>query len=229
MYTLDNFYTSKEWARFRRVVIHDRLNDEGQTICEYCHRPIVRAYDIILHHKQELTEENVNDAMIAFNPDNIMLVHHRCHNYIHDKLGHREYGIYLIYGPPLSGKSSYVEEVSEPGDLIIDMDSIWQCVSGCERYSKPPRLNAVAFGVRDYLLDCVKYRRGKWKSAYLIGGFPLISERERICKELGAREIFIECSKGDCINRLYNCGDGREMSEWIKYIDDWFLKYIPPL
>lgn len=229
IYTLDNFYTSKEWAKFRRVVIGERLTAEGETVCEYCHRPIVRAYDIILHHKQELTEENVNDVMISLNPDNIMLVHHRCHNVIHNKLGHRERGIYLVYGAPLSGKRTYVEEVREPGDLIIDMDSIWQCVSGCDRYTKPQRLNAVVFGVRDYLLDAVRYRRGRWASAYIIGGYPLISDRERLCKELGAREIFIECDRKECINRLLQSKDGRDFTTWLGYIDDWFLKYIPPL
>ena len=229
MYTLDNFYTSKEWAKFRRVVINERFNDRGQTICEYCGKPIVRQYDIILHHKVELTDDNVNDIMISLNPDNIQLVHHVCHNYIHNKLGHRERGIYLVYGAPLSGKSSYVNEVRQPGDLILDLDSVWQCVSGCNRYVKPPRLNSVVFGVRDYLLQCVKYRRGKWQCAYIIGGYPLISERERLTKELGAQEVFIECEREECINRLLQCNDGRDVEEWIKYIDSWFDKYIPPL
>ena len=173
--------------------------------------------------------DNVNDYNISLNPDNIKIVHHKCHNIIHNKLGHRERSIYLIYGAPLSGKSTYVKEVSEPGDLIIDIDNIWQCVSGCDRYVKPARLNAVVFGVRDYLLDSVRYRRGKWQSAYIIGGYPLISERERLCKELGAQEIYIECEQEECINRLLQCNDGRDIEAWVRYIDDWFLKYIPPL
>ena len=225
MFSLDNFYTSKEWLIFRQVVIHDRLTPEGVTVCEHCGKPIVRSYDIILHHIEELTEDNVNDYNISLNPDNIKIVHHKCHNIIHNKLGHRERSIYLIYGAPLSGKSSYVKEVSEPGDLIIDIDNIWQCVSGCDRYVKPARLNAVVFGVRDYLLDCVKYRRGKWQSAYIIGGYPLISERERLCKELGAQEVCIECEQEECINRLLQCNDGRDIEAWIKYIDDWFEIY----
>ena len=229
MFTLDNFYTSKEWVKFRRVVISDRLTAEGLTLCEYCKKPIVKTYDIILHHKTELTEDNINDYMISLNPDNIMLLHHRCHNYIHNKLGYKERCIYLVYGAPLSGKSSYVNDIKEPGDLIIDMDSIWQCISGCDRYTKPKRLNAVVFGVRDYLLECVKYRRGKWNNAYIIGGYPLISERERLCKELGARELFIECEREECVNRLLSCDNGRDIEQWIGFIDDWFLKYNPPL
>lgn len=229
MVTLDNFYTCKEWLLFRPVVIGDRLTPEGHTICELCGKPIVKSYDIILHHKEALTEDNVNNAMIALNPDNIMLLHHKCHNIIHNKLGYKERGIYLVYGAPLSGKSSYIDSVREPGDLIIDMDNIWQCVSGCDRYVKPPRLNAVVFGIRDYLLDAIKYRRGKWNNAYIIGGYPLQSERERLCKELGAREVFIECEQNECIKRLYGCNDGRDVEAWERFINDWFDKYTPPL
>lgn len=226
---LQDFYSCKQWLSFRRVVIAERLNDCGETICEYCGEPITRAYDIILHHVTELTEENVNDYNVSLNPTNIKIVHHKCHNIIHNKLGYKERNIYLVYGAPLSGKTAYVESVREYGDLIVDMDSIWQCVSGCDRYIKPPRLNAVVFGVRDNMLDAVRYRRGKWQNAYIIGGYPLISERERLCRELGAKEIFIECDRGECLKRLYSAGDGRDIEQWEMFINDWFSKYIPPL
>lgn len=229
--TLDNFYTSKTWAKFRRVVILERLTPEGETICELCGKPIVKSYDIILHHVEELTEDNVNNSMVSVNPDNIMLLHHKCHNIIHNKLGHRERTVYLVYGAPLSGKTSYVGKVRQPGDLIVDIDNIWECVSGCERFIKPNRLNAVVFGMRDYLLDCVRYRRGRWECAYIIGGYPLQSERERLCKELGAREIFINTPKDECMSRLFKLSDedARACENWRNYINDWFEKYIPPL
>lgn len=226
---LSNFYQSDEWIALRLGVINERLNDEGFVICEYCGKPIVRAYDIIAHHKEELTEENVNDANISLNPENIMLVHHRCHNYIHNKLGYSSKKIYLVYGAPLSGKTSYVKSVREPGDLIIDMDNIWQCVSDCDRYIKPARLNAVVFKVRDTMLDAVRYRLGKWNNAYIIGGYPLISERERLIREFGAEAIYIECSMDECMRRLNECSDNRDKTEWAKYISNWFHRYTPPI
>ena len=81
MYSLYTFYRSKEWRRLLDILKNERLNDQGEIICSYCGKPIVRAYDIIGHHKHELTEENVNDFNISLNPDNVELVHHRCHNY----------------------------------------------------------------------------------------------------------------------------------------------------
>lgn len=224
-YTLDNFYTSKEWSKFRKIVINDRLNSEGLTICEHCNKAIVKAYDIILHHVNELTHENVNDKTISLNPANILLVHHKCHNIIHNKLGYKDRCVYVVYGAPLAGKTTYVKDVMCDGDLVIDIDNIWQSVSCCKRYVKPPKLKSVVFGVRNYLLDCIKYNRGKWNNAYIIGGYPLIGDRERLCKEFGAREVFIDCSKEECIKRLHNCDDGRCIEEWEKYIRDWFEKF----
>lgn len=227
MYTLYDFYRSKQWLLLLMTLKHERVDSTGQLICEYCNKPIVRKYDCIGHHKTELTDENFTDANITLNPDNVMLVHHKCHNIIHNKLQHSRRSIYIVYGSPCSGKSSYVRDVLAAGDLVIDMDSIWSCISGCERYSKPQRLNAVAFGIRDYLLDCVKYRRGKWLNAYIIGGYPLISERERLAKELSAELIFIDTSKEECLKRLY-ADDSRDNKTWQQYINDWWDRYTPP-
>lgn len=224
MYDLFSFYRSKEWQRLLQQIKQERINQEGHIICDYCQKPIVRAYDCIGHHKTELTEENVNDFTISLNPDNIALVHHRCHNYIHNKLGHNQREVYLVYGAPLAGKTSWVKESMQEGDLVVDIDSIWECISGLERYQKPKRLNAVAFKVRDTLLEAVRYRYGKWSNAYIIGGYPNESERHRLAKELGAREILIDATKEECIARLEQTQDNRG-EEWKGYIERWFKEY----
>lgn len=228
MFTLSTFYRSREWENLLKQLRIDRLNDDGEIICEYCGKPITKAYDMIGHHKVELTEANVNDFTISLNPENIAFVHHRCHNFIHNKLGYAVREVYLVYGAPLSGKTTWVQENMNEGDLVIDLDSIWQCVSGCPRYVKPNRLRSIVFRVRDSLLDAVKYRAGKWNNCYIIGGYALSSERERLCKELGAREVFIEATREDCIARLES-RENVDKAEWIRFIDDWFSKYIPPL
>ena len=221
---LYNFYRSKEWVNLLKLLRNERTDANGYIICEHCGKPIVRAYDCIGHHKIELTEENYTDYSISLNPDLIALVHHKCHNIIHNKLSYSQRQVYLVYGSPLSGKSSYVAEAMVEGDLVIDMDNIWQCVSGCDRYVKPKRLNSVVFSVRDNLLESVKYRRGKWLNAYVIGGYPYKAERDRLVDTLGAREVFIDTDKETCVNRLSECSD-RDISEWSKYIDDWWLQF----
>lgn len=224
MFSRFTFYRSKEWHQLLQQIKEDRTNSDGHILCEYCNKPILKQYDMIGHHKQELTEENVNDFNISLNPDNIALVHHRCHNYIHDKLSYSQREVFLVYGPPLAGKTSWVDAARQQGDLILDIDNIWQSISGCPRYIKPNCLKAVVFKLRDTELDCIKYRLGRWRNAYIVGGYPNEAERQRLCRELNAREIFINASQEECLKRLEASEDGRG-EEWAKYISAWFEEY----
>ena len=225
-YTLDNFYQSKTWIRLYTALRLERTNEDGNLICWHCGRPIINKYDAIAHHTVFLTDDNVNDFSISLNPELIRFVHHRCHNKIHNKLGYTKQEIYLVFGSPLGGKSLFVQNNSMIGDLVLDMDLIWQSITGGHMYTKPPCLNAVAFGIRDFLLDSIKVHRGKWQSAYIVGGFPLVSERERICRQLGAREIYIESTKEECLARLGK-DMARDKTEWKKYIETWWERYTP--
>lgn len=221
---LTNFYSSKDWVNLMQVIRLERVNSDGLLICEHCGKPIVAKYDCIGHHIIELNERNYLDANIALNPENVMLVHHRCHNKIHNKLGIGIKNVYLVYGSPCAGKSTFVKDNMDYGDLIVDMDMIWQSISYCNKYTKPNRLKSNVFGMRNYMIDMIRMRQGNWLNAWLIGGYPLISERERLCRSLNAREIFIDTSKEECIQRLCDKPDGRDIDEWIKYIEDWWDK-----
>ncbi|MBQ1801924.1 MAG: HNH endonuclease [Lachnobacterium sp.] len=220
--TLNGFYQSKEWINLLKTLKQERTDDNGNIICEYCNKPIVKKYDCIGHHKTQLTDENVINADISLNPKNIAFVHHRCHNYIHNKLGHVKRKIYIVYGAPLSGKSTFVKNNALKGDLIVDLDLIWQAISNQDLYIKPHTLNPFVFKIRDLLLDGIKYRLGKWKNAYIVGCYPFKSERERLVKELNAEEILIESSLDECIDRLNNDDSKRDKDIWKKEIEKWF-------
>ena len=221
-----HFYRSDEWERFRLTVINDRKTDEGLILCEHCGEVILKPYDLILHHIDPITESNVNDYEVSLNPANIMIVHHRCHNEIHERFGfgNGSRHIYLVYGAPCSGKSSFVSRIAGRHDIVVDMDSIFECISTNDRYDKPDSIKSVAFGVRDSLLDSIKVRRGRWTNAYIIGGYPMASERERMSTIYGAEEIFIDVDKEECLLR---CED--RPKEWREYVENWFERYSPTL
>ena len=123
-FTLDTFYRSKEWEQLRRVIIAERTKPDGFIYDEETGKPIVNAYDLILHHKVFLTEENVNDFEISLNPANIEVVSHKTHNFIHDRLGASRKEIFLVYGPPLAGKTTWVRENTGPKRRSISKCSI---------------------------------------------------------------------------------------------------------
>lgn len=215
MYSLDNFYKSKEWENLLQLLKMERVDSNGNLICEYCGQPIVKKYDCIGHHKIELTESNVNDVDVSLNPDNIILIHFKCHNKIHQRFDGFKQQVYLVYGSPCSGKTTWVNSVANEDDLILDIDKIWEAICLSDKYHKPNRLKANAFGIRDTLLDQIKTRTGMWRNAYVIGTYPLRTDRDRLCDLLKAKPIYIEATKEECIGRATN-------EEWKEFIENWF-------
>lgn len=219
MFTLDNFYKSREWERLIEQLKLERVNEQGELICEYCGKPITKKYDCIGHHEIELTKENVNDYSISLNPANIKLIHFKCHNRIHQRFGGFVQRVYLVYGSPCSGKSSWVQETANEDDLILDIDKLWEAVSISDKYNKPSRLKSNVFGIRDCIIDQIRCRAGMWRNAFVIGGYPLRTDRDRLCNLLRAEPIYIEATKEECLARAQN-------EEWKEFIEDWFENFV---
>lgn len=225
--TLQEFYTSKEWRAFREQLIHQRTNKaDGILYDEFSGKPLLKSYDIIAHHKQQLTLQNVNDFSISLNPDNIMLISMTSHNEIHKRFGYASgRKVYFIYGAPCSGKERWVDNVKGNSDLIVNIDNIWEALTG-RRYHKPDALKACVFQMHSALLDIVKTRQGKWERAYIITGGAHKGQRERQLQELGAEPIFIDADRETCLHNLQSDPERAKAAEqWATYIDEWFRLY----
>ena len=228
MYTLKTFYKSKEWEKLIAILKLERINKEdGILYCEHCQKPLIHKYDIIGHHKTELTEANVNDVNISLNPDNIALIHFNCHNEIHQRFGYEQQKVYIVYGSPLAGKTTFVKENSSKDDIVLDMDNIYNMINfNNNKYIKSNRLKSNVFIIRDCILDMIKCRTGKWRNAWIIGGFPLPMDRKRLMDATGAELIHIDTNKEECLKRLYNDPERQQViEEWESYINDYFNKY----
>ena len=57
-----------------------------------------------------------------------------------------------------------------------------------------------------------------WRNAYIIGGYPLRTDRDRLCSLLRAEPIFIDETKEICLSRAEN-------DEWKNFVEDWFDSY----
>lgn len=218
----EQFYKSKEWEGLIQSLKLQRVDQSGNIRCAICGKPIVNKYDCVGHHKTELTDKNVNDYAISLNPNNIDLVHFRCHNKIHCRYGFEQQKVYCVYGSPCSGKTTWVKENAGKDDIILDIDSIYEMISINDRYVKNERIATNVFGIRDCMLDMIKMHRGKWINAFIIGGYPLLMDRERLYNKVKCRFVFIDTEKNICIERATKRGQ-----RWIDYVDQWFDSYQP--
>jgi hypothetical protein len=221
---LKSFYDSAAWRNFRLQLINERHNK-----CEKCNRYIPHSKDIIGHHKVELTPENVKDHSISLNPDLIEIICFECHNKEHKRFGFnmkKTKAVYLVYGPPLSGKTSFVKEHMSRGDLIVDIDKLYEAVTLLPCYDKPDALFRNVIGIHNQLIDNIKTRYGKWNNAWIIGGYADKYKRDRLANETGAEVIFMNLPKEECLKRLEQDTDRRDWkAEWKQYIEKWFEEY----
>lgn len=159
------------------------------------------------HHKVELTLDNIDDVNVTLNPDNIEVLCHDCHNAVHKRFGYAVGAkhVYLVYGSPCAGKTTYVNSVATRNDLIVDLDKIHRAICICGLYDKPDATKRVAFNVRDYLLDEVRTAtpRRKWQDAYIIGTYPDRIDRDVFVQDYGAELVHIDTSKEECVKRAY--------------------------
>lgn len=212
------FYNSKEWRALRA-----RLIVEAHFLCAHCGENYLKdSAQLVGHHIKELTPANIQDVNISLNPANIEIICRRCHDKEHRRFEFgNERNVYIVYGSPCSGKKAYVNQVSQHGDLIVDLDAIYQAISGCQSHYHPNGLKKVAFAVRDTLLEQVRMRVGFWHDAYIIGGYPRKLQREQLAAKLGAELIYMETTREEA-KLAALASRGTQGQEWCTYIDRWF-------
>ena len=234
--SLDGFYSGRPWRSLVAQLRIQRADEMGNVICEFCGKPIVKKYDCIGHHKIPLNDANVGDYKISMNPENIMLVHFRCHNVIHDRWNGRKPGspgtkpgdrdawlqqVWIVHGAPCSGKTTYVREHAVDGDLILDMDRLYQMISTAGEHEHPARVKPCVFAVRDVIMEQIKMRSGFWRNAWVLSTkTELDIERDR--QTLGARLIHVDTDRETCLRNLMEHPNGRDVEKWTRLIDDYF-------
>lgn len=153
-FTLENFYISTEWEKFRANYLADRLQRDGELIDDETGEIILRKYDAVLHHKIHLTEENVNDYNVSLNPSNIELVSMRTHNIIHGKSKYYSKKVFITSKDPTTINRNF--------DLIVDFDTIHKAIGGGDR------IFSNVWVVYNVLIDNVRYKHGKWVTALVV-------------------------------------------------------------
>ena len=126
--------------------------------------------------------------------------------------------VYLIYGSPCSGKSTFIKDRLKRGDLVCDVDLIYQAISGQNPHDADLYVHEMALRLKDDLLDAIRDREGGWNNAYVVSTVntkdKLKAEKERI----NADEcIFLDTPYDVCMERAK---DRPSCFKWL--IQEWF-------
>lgn len=105
--------------------------------------------------------------------------------------------IRVVIGPPCSGKSTYVRQHREKGDVIIDFDKLAQCLGSDEKHAAPDAIKAVTFKARD---AAIKEVCENGYDAWIIHTKPTEKQRE-MYDAAGAEYIEMDTDLETCLER----------------------------
>lgn len=129
--------------------------------------------------------------------------------------------VYLVYGPPCSGKTTYVREHMKRGDIVSDVDDLYAAISGADPHNAEDiNVHDTAILLNEALLDMIRDRRGKWKNAFVIS---LANTEKRVrdaMERVNADEaVFIDTPPEVCMQRAQT--ERPFYFRWV--IEDWFM------
>lgn len=73
-------YSSKAWQKTR-----DAYKRKVGGLCEECLKQGIYKPGEIVHHKEHISQENINDPSVTLSFDNLELLCRDCHEKIHDR------------------------------------------------------------------------------------------------------------------------------------------------
>lgn len=148
--------------------------------------------DAVLHHIKPLDDDTVGDPDVAYNPDNLEILCHSCHNAEHDKgwTLSREKRVYILCGGTDADREKYIVEHASDGALVVSIPRIQDALSPRR---KRDRLMPVVWQVRDVVYTSIEKRFGPWTEAWIVGEFSNVAEREALARRMGG--AVLDCTK----------------------------------
>lgn len=243
----ERFYHSQKWKRCRANYIeHRRLIDGG--MCERCGKEVGEE----LHHKIVLTPENINNPEISLGDDNLVWLCKNCHFEVHRELIMKSFrrktyrkilqdGCYfndegqlvpmrviVVWGAPGSGKNTYVNQMRNEMDLVVDLDAI-QGALGHKRYSVDGNLLELSIRIRELLYGLIAARDPAvdCKTAWVIAGLPKKKERVELIARLKAESVFVDVPIEKCREHIMDDEERIDKQLAIAISERWFEDYQP--
>jgi hypothetical protein len=131
----------------------------------------------------------------------------------------------IVCGPPGSGKTTYVKERIQPGDLVYDLDDLWCALTWQPRYAKPDSLLPYMRAVRGAIVSLLTADINRPRSWIITCG-PTRAERSYLQDKLRAEVVMLAVDAKTCIERIQADSERTaRRADWKELVDDWWAKY----
>lgn len=130
--------------------------------------------------------------------------------------------VYVVYGAPLSGKTTWVKNNIGYNDIVYDFDAIMGTLTHLPYQAKNSNIIGYVLDIRDSIIRRL-HRDNRLDNAYLISVF-IGKMFEESLKGLDVEFIKMEATKQECMSRLAT-SNRENQDELAGVIQDWFEKY----
>lgn len=127
--------------------------------------------------------------------------------------------IYLVYGSPCSGKSTYIKEHMSDGDIVCDVDLLYEAIGCRKAHDADLWVHETALKLKNTLLDIIRDRDGMWKDVYVVSTANTEEKIKKDKERINADEcIFVDTPYDVCMERA------KDRPQYFKYlIEEWFV------
>lgn len=197
-------YKDPRWAKLR-----DRVLSEEPL----CAEPGCESTPTVVDH--EIPHRG--DEQLAFDRGNCRAMckpHHDAKTGREVDWSGRAVPVTLVIGPPCAGKTSYVSEHAQPGDLIVDTDALAQALGSPAAHGHDDALITFVIEARDAILARLR-RGGQVRHAWIV------TTRHDMALP-GAHVVTLDTSATECHRRARAAG---RPAQWHDLIDTWWITH----
>ena len=131
--------------------------------------------------------------------------------------------VVVVYGPPMSGKTTYVNEVMEHKDLVFSYDALNQVLTNSQYPERNAGTHHLVIDIRNKMITHAKQETEG--TLYIITTFLSYSLQDKVGAHFNIQYKQMNTSLEECKRRL-NASDRHNKEQLMQVIHEWFGKYV---
>lgn len=131
--------------------------------------------------------------------------------------------IVIVYGAPMSGKTTYVNEVMNHKDLMFDYGALSQALTNSQYQQSNASAHSLVMDMRNKMINYAKQETEG--TLYIITTFLSYSLQDKIGTHFNTQYKQMNTSLEECKRRL-NTSDRYGKQHVMQVIHEWFGKYV---